>query len=311
MEKIKVILNSKASGGENPRLIQILQKKLFRSILDIQEPASLEELKIQLKHAVNASYNAVIAVGGDGTANLMLQTLVDSSVALLLVPAGTANDLAAEMGLSQNLEESLISLRNNKVKKIDVININGHFMATNGGIGIGADVAMLVNSLRSRFSQYKTLMRFMGSEIYSATLAAKLLSPQLKRINLRVNCLGRTLELQTPLVLVSNQPKLGGDFVSAPDTKNDDGLFNIGIFAHKSRTQFIKALLALKQGHDISGDPEFFSFECPEAHLQLLDDSEIAFFGDGEALTQANSFHLKIHSKSFCLFEGIKKGKSK
>lgn len=104
MERIKVFLNPKASGGENPLFIETLSKKLFRSQLQFVEAKNLEELKKEILAAVNEKFDAVIAVGGDGTANLMAQGLVGTETALLLVPAGTANDLACELNLSLNME---------------------------------------------------------------------------------------------------------------------------------------------------------------------------------------------------------------
>lgn len=302
MEKLKIFLNPKASGGENPRLIERFSRKFFRSELVFVEPKSVEEVRRELVDSVAGGFDAVIAVGGDGTANLMLQELVNTSVALLLVPAGTANDLAVELGISTDFEESLLTLRKAHIRAMDVIKINDKYMATNGGLGIGAKVASQVNQLRGQFPQYKYLMKKMGSEIYSLTLALQLLAPRLKRLRVRIEVDNLECEIDTPLILVSNQPCLGGDFKSAPFTRNDDGTFNVAYFKHQQRHKFIAALLAIKQGRDLRSDPDFVSVECREANIKILSGEDSLFFGDGENLVTSDTFALKIVPQSFLVY---------
>lgn len=85
-----------------------------------------------------------------------------------------------------------------------------------------------------------------GSEIYSLTLAAKLLSPRLKYTEMQITCDGVSRSVKTPLVLVSNQASLGGDFKTAPHTQNSDGTFNVSCFYSRKAPKFYTSV----SGHE-------------------------------------------------------------
>ena len=185
MQNISVYLNQKASNGSLDWQGQI-NNALFRSHIEYPVSRSLEELYINLERDVQNKVDAVLSVGGDGTVHSIIQKLAGTDVGLLVVPGGTANDFARAMGSTSNIKKIAQSIRLNTRQKIDLININGTFMATNGGLGFASEVAGEINELRSNFPQFKKFMQISGKNIYSIFVAKKMLAREIKSYKFKI-----------------------------------------------------------------------------------------------------------------------------
>jgi len=302
MHKVRVFLNKQASGGEaSAHLMEILGKRLFRSQLEIISPSSLEELKTELDRAVHEGVDVVVSVGGDGTVNTLIQHLGGSQTAFLIVPAGTANDLAREMGVLGRLDKAVSKIRSSEPERIDLIRINDKLMATNGGLGLSSQVASRVNDLRKQIPFFKDIMHLMHDRIYTAMLGFELFGPSLQYYDFEVESEEFTGRVHTPLLMVNNQPALGGKFKIAPDTMNNDGKFNVSIFTHKTRLEFTKALAKIRfnKGPDVD-DPHFISFETSRIHVKTY--QPILFYGDGETLEFSKDFEITCSPNALKVF---------
>ncbi len=301
MQNISVYLNQRASNGSDDWQKKI-NTALFRSNVLYQTPADLNELYANLDNDVENKVDAVMSVGGDGTVNTIIQRLAGTDVSLLVVPGGTANDFARVLGTSTNIKLIAQTIRQNKKKKIDLININGQFMATNGGLGFVSDVASEINDLRKNFPQFKSFMKLSGKNIYSLFLAKRLLSKDVKSYKFRIQSSEYSDDFTSPLILINNQPALGGDFIVAPTTNHQDGKVNITIFKHQSRLELISCILKILNGHFPIDDKNIISFETQVAKIDLLEDKVIPFFGDGEIFGNSNTWQIKCHPQLLNVF---------
>ena len=83
----------------------------------------------------------VVAAGGDGTLNAVIQGLAGSSTALGVLPAGTMNVFARELGLPLNsLKKSLDVLEQEHIREVDLFEANGHAFVQMAGVGFDAQV---------------------------------------------------------------------------------------------------------------------------------------------------------------------------
>jgi len=301
MQNISVYLNQRASNGANDWQEQI-NNALFRSNVEYQMPKDLNELYGQLNLDVENKVDAVLSVGGDGTVNTIIQRLAGTDISLLVVPGGTANDFARVLGSDTNIKRITQTIRQNVKKKIDLISINGKFMATNGGIGFAADVAREINDLRASFPQFKSFMKLSGKSVYSLFLAKKLLNKEIKSHKFNIHADNFSETVFSPLILINNQPALGGDFTVAPHTSHTDGTFNITIFKHQNRLELVQCILRILNGNYPVNDANLISFETSAAKIDLLDENAISFFGDGEILNQAQSWNIVCHPASLSVF---------
>lgn len=302
MQNISVYFNQHASQS-SPHWQDKINHALFRSILDYKSPDSLEALESELENDVNNAVDAVLSIGGDGTAHNIIQKLAGTDISLLLVPNGTANDLANGLGASTNIKAITKTIRNNNVKKVDLISINGKYMATNGGLGFASEVAQKINELRVTHQSFKSFMKLSGKSIYSMFLAKKFLSETIKSHIFKIESLEYSDTLTTPLILINNQPILANTFEVAPLTRHNDGTFNVTIFKHSNRIELVQCLIKILLGTVPTEDPNLVTFETKEVKINLLDDNKLSFFGDGEVFQETNSWEIKMHPEYLSVFD--------
>lgn len=92
----------------------------------------------QMPDAVRAAAarGRVVVAGGDGTAACAAQTLKDSDAELALLPLGTLNHLARDLGIPGDLEGAAALAANGRAMRIDVGEVNGHRFVNNASIGL-------------------------------------------------------------------------------------------------------------------------------------------------------------------------------
>jgi diacylglycerol kinase family enzyme len=302
MQNISVYFNHHASQTA-PHWREKIDHALFRSLLDYKSPETLEDLENELDKDVNNSVDAVLSIGGDGTAHNIIQKLAGTDIGLLLVPNGTANDLANGLGATTNIRSITKTIRNNNLKKLDLISINGKYMATNGGLGFASEVAQKINELRQSHQTFKSFMKFSGKSVYSLFLAKKFLAETIHSHIYKIDSLEFSDTLTTSLILINNQPILANTFEVAPLTKHNDGTFNVTIFKHSNRIELIQCLVKMLLGSIPTDDPNLVIFETKELKIHLLEDKRLSFFGDGEVFPESNSWEIKMHPEYLSVFD--------
>jgi len=303
MQKITIYLNKQASNTSYSHWKKKINRQLFRSTLIFRTPSSIEELHQNLQEDIENKVDAVISVGGDGTANTLIQNMANSNIGLLVIPAGTANDLASELSDPKDIEKIIQCIRVNSKKKIDLININGTYMATNGGIGLAGIVASKINDLRKEYPFFKNVMRFSGNKIYSLFLGFEIVGHTLRYYNLKLKSPDFNDQVKAVAILVNNQSTLAGSFVVAPHTNNSDGKFNVSIFTHPTKQDLVKALLEVSRGQIPQEDPYFTSFETTHLEIENLSpDQNISFFGDGEVFPSTNRWDISIEKQALTVY---------
>jgi diacylglycerol kinase (ATP) len=304
MQKVRVFLNTRASQGQSRDWQSLIQRQLFRSELDFIAPRDEHELRAEINRATADKVDVIVSVGGDGTFHTLIQQLAEPETRFLVLPAGTANDLARELGIHNRIKEALEFVRLDEWKAIDLITVNGTHMATNGGIGIIGDVAESINQWRRSIPGFQSLMSNIGHPMYTLILGLKLLGAPQKKYRLRITSPDYHGELESPLLMINNQPSVAGSFKIAPETKNDDGKFNVSIFTHHHLCQLLTGIYRVRQHIPPANDPRMLSFETDHMEIELLGntDQKMAFYGDGELLTSARRLEIGIKPQSLRVY---------
>lgn len=300
MSKICVYMNQQASHCSYEFWRERIHRSLFRSEVHYRTPKSLSELNILLRQDIANKVDTIVSVGGDGTVNTLIQELAGKDIALLVVPGGTANDLASELGHKGSVDEVIRCIRERETKSIDLIDINGRFMATNGGIGFGGDVARRINDLRLKTPAFKKVMNITGKSIYSFFVAQELLTGDYETFDIEVSSQELTGRFTASAVWVNNQAKIADTFSIAPNTKNDDGKFNMVLLTHPTRSLLINCFLKVLRGIHPVNDPYFISIETSKASLKFA--TPIDFFGDGEIFEKNDHFDISSAKSSLNVF---------
>ena len=133
--KIAIIINSE-------RLTESLQQKLADSTIANQYDLSYdlfvltaEKITQQLKEMNCKAYNAILIGGGDGTVRSALQILIDMEVPIAILPLGTVNLLARDIGYPNDIESLFKIIKNNKTKQIDLAEVNNEIIINHAWIG--------------------------------------------------------------------------------------------------------------------------------------------------------------------------------
>ena len=161
----------------------------------------------------------VCAVGGDGTVSEVFEGLVDPEIPVAILPFGTANVLATELGLPRDVHHALEIFSKRKESPIDVATVNGHmsFLVTSVGID-----AMTVKEVEEHRKGPLTKWS------YVEAIVRTLKHYQPPRLSVELD--DEPLDGEYGLVLVSNTINYGGLLHLAEDTRIDDGLFEVYLF---------------------------------------------------------------------------------
>lgn len=309
MAKIAVYLNGEASRGESRYSADEFKKFFFRHELTVNSPKCIDDLNLQIQNDIEQGVEYIFSVGGDGTANTISQNLIGKNVKMMVLPAGTANDFAHEVGVSGNLRKISQIFNAQTTKLVDAINVNGRYMISNGGIGMASEVAKSVNDMRKKSPLFKKAMKTFGKETYSLVYAQHMLGRSFKTRRLFIESVDSPLmdgRIDSALVLVNNQAKIGGKFNVAPLTKNDDGKINVTIFLHKNKIDLMKCTLMMMAGHYPKNDPNLISFETDKLTINALDGKPLDFFGDGETFASSSILDISVAHKALevCTYKG-------
>jgi YegS/Rv2252/BmrU family lipid kinase len=165
----------------------------------------------------------VCAWGGDGTVNEVARALVGSGTALGIVPAGSGNGLARELGLPRDPALALGIALGRRERVIDVGDAGGRVFLNVAGIGLDAEVAARFNERRGgRRGVWPYLLIGVG------TLARH----RPRTYTLRVD--GRTRREPALLVACANGRQYGGGAIVAPAARVDDGRLDLVVIAPRS-----------------------------------------------------------------------------
>ncbi len=305
MQRIRVFLNKQASQGAERDWKKLIRERLFRSHLEFVNPGSADEFLAEIDRATRDQIDVIISVGGDGTIHALIQKLAHKDISFLVLPAGTANDFARSLGVqSMKLHEALSVIRegNGKAKRIDLVDINGKLMATNGGIGFISNIAARVNRMRAQVPGFKKLMSLVKQETYLAMLVHEIVANKFEYFQVKVECDQLQGIIRTPLLMINNQPMIAASFPVAPKTKHNDGTFNVTIFLHQKPLDFLASVYRIRQGIEPENDPLILSFETDSFAFESVDGKKLHFMGDGELLSSSERFVVKMRPKALRVF---------
>ena len=146
LQRVAAIFNPFSGGGEHRRDMPLLLDLLRAQELEVVElPTERAGHGTELaRQAVADGVDAVCALGGDGTVNEVINGIAESGVPLLIVPTGTVNVLALELGMPMEPADAIRLAGEGHVSWIDLGLAGERYFALMAGVGLDA---MVVNSL--------------------------------------------------------------------------------------------------------------------------------------------------------------------
>lgn len=133
--------NSRRGGEPGDRITQLLRSEGFElRHAPVADPQALRQILREHGASLSPRTDRIFVGGGDGTVNHLLSTLVESPVPVVLLPLGTANDLARTLGVPEDLEAAVALARDGVPVPIDLGRVNGHLFANAASLGLGTKV---------------------------------------------------------------------------------------------------------------------------------------------------------------------------
>ncbi|MFG2522583.1 diacylglycerol kinase [Streptomyces sp. NPDC048527] len=192
--------------------------------------------------AVHDGTGALIAVGGDGMANLALQAVADTRTPLGVIAVGTGNDFARSLGLPVRdpaAAGALVAdaLKGARIRELDLGRAGGHWFGT-----------VLASGFDSRVNDRGNRMRWPSGRFkYDLAIVAELAA--FKPIPYRITLDdGPPLEVEATLVAVGNGTSYGGGMKICADADMTDGLFDITVVGDCSRATLLKVFPRVYKG---------------------------------------------------------------
>jgi len=248
--KTLVILNPTAGKGsalrKKPEIIEYLKKiGVDFDLVETEHPGHGIELTGK---AVADKYDIVVAAGGDGTSNevingLMLAKRAGVGNAVMgVLPIGRGNDFAYSMHIPTDWKAAADLLLSFPSKPLDIGFVVSEFFPEGryfgNGVGIGFDAVVGFVAARSKLSGIMSYLVAAIKTIYIFYTAPKV----------RIELDDQILTLNTLMVSIMNGRRMGGSFQMAPDSKSNDGLFDICIAGEVSRGAIFKLIPKFMKG---------------------------------------------------------------
>lgn len=227
------------------------------------------------RQAVRDQLDVVIAAGGDGTINEVVQGLAHSKVKLGILPVGTTNVLARELKVPLNFQQALEYLPVAHTRVIDLGQMNRRYFLLMAGIGYDAELVRDVNP------QLKSLAGKIAV-VFSGVMNLFNHRPFKVKILLRdARGKKRRLRRSAMQIFVSNAATYATDYKIAAEARMDDGLLELHIFKSKCFRDTLWALLAmLLRRHKEWADFDHYSVQA----VKILSRKPIPVQIDGDTV---------------------------
>jgi YegS/Rv2252/BmrU family lipid kinase len=262
--------------------------------VDVKEGHNPEELRSGAVEAAREGLEAVFVAGGDGTVGLAADALAGSDTALGVLPSGTANVWAQEIGLPRltwatplALDEAARRLATGSVRDVDLGTCNGHSFLLWAGIGLDGKV---VNSIgprqpwtRAFVAAQHTILAFWEAMGWTG-------------LELRVDALNQRWEGRFVVAVASNiRAYAGGLLELSPEAKVDDGLLEFWLLEGSSMRDVVGWVMEILLGQHVD-DPNVTYFKADEAIFSA--DQPLPMQLDGEPHEAPNQIRFGVRHRA-------------
>ena len=220
--------------------------------------------------AADRGTDVVVACGGDGTLNEVVNGLDGRDIPLGVIPLGTANDFARQTGIPEDADHAMDVILRRKPVRIDTASMNGRrfLNVSTGGVGAEATAETPADFKAS-----------LGPLAYAITAIRKLAGEQCRRASFEGPDFG--LDVDFMAFAVGSARVTGGGTMMTPDASVTDGLVDLCVIEAMSRRDFAKLSLRVKEGEHV-GLPGVHYAQLP--WLKVLGAEPLSVNLDGESV---------------------------
>ena len=263
MPESVIIFNPKARSEKSRDLADVLREIAPEAVL--RETDSAGGARRLAAEAAREGFRIVVAAGGDGTVNEVVNGLAGTEAALGVLPIGTMNVFSKEHDLPEKLDEAWAIIRAGNLREIDLLAANGTHFIQLAGVGLDAQV------VKETTWESKKNLGPLSYLISAAQIAAR--TPP----KLAVEAGGRISE--GSFVLIGNGRYYGAKITLFPKARVDDGLLDVLIFKNIGYLDIAKYLAGVLVGRHTGMDGVEY-FQVSEATVRSEGDVPVEVDGE-------------------------------
>jgi len=262
----------------------IISKELQRrrDELSYYKSLSIDESGTMIRQNFD-KYDVFVAAGGDGTVHTVAEQLVGTAKRLGVLPIGSGNGFAKELGFRPNIRSLLKDIDKNECFDVDVININNGLCLNVAGVGLDSFVAHSFDKLKARgFWSYVgvTMLNFI----------------RLRPFHAEIKIPGeKTISEDFFVLTVANTRQFGNNAFIAPDAVPNDGMLDIVMIKPFPKILFpifIYRLFAKRMNRS-----RYFS-HLKTGKTVTISTDETRFHIDGEPVTIIGEVKIEIRKNA-------------
>lgn len=286
---MKIIVNPKSNSGKSKKMWRFWQAHLpNHEAIIISQNDNIDEM-------TRNSSSDVVAVGGDGTINRVINGILKSgnNNSLGVLYSGTSPDFCLFNNIPLSPQKALNCLLENNKHLIDIIKINQDYAACSINIGLGANVADYANRWRKYF----------GDKLGTALGVIKaIISMNPFKCNFEIDNESFIFKDVNHIFVVKN-PYIASGLKLNLDLKPSDGKMFVVIMHGFSRISLLKNINSLYKG-DIVKHPNLFIKECLD--IEILPECIQKLEFDGDSYPSSNIYKIKLLPKKLSLIGALR-----
>ena len=281
-----VFLNPASGVKLSPAEIDALLKEASAANLDVIELSRDVDIAATVRDHVSRGTKLFIAAGGDGTIHHVLQPVVHTEAFLGVIPIGTYNHFARDLGIPLDWRSALQVALTGEVRQIDTARVNDQFFVNNVSMGLYPELVARREERGRDYPRWK-------ARLYAAYATLR----KYPHITVAVESDYHQELIRTHVLMISNNSyDLSRIGIQAPRSNLEEGRLSVYWLPHTPRLQLMKFVARYLAGR-VREVPGFRSFRTLRMRVQSSR-SHLAIGVDGEVFTMQTPLSITIVPQS-------------
>lgn len=273
--RIFAVINPVSGSCQRELVRQTLEGHCAAAGMDchVYETTGKEFLSTIIHQARRQGYTLFVAAGGDGTVSAVASGLVQSGIPLGILPVGTANLVARELGIPLDLEQACrLLLGEHRTKKIDAMQVGDRAFISHISLGTYSRIAEKTSAAAKRYFRriayiWKALPELIGRHSYPFELTID----------------GRLHRVRAAFIMIANVGAMGASALRwGPDIQPGDGRLDICIIRARTITHYVSFIW-----HVLWGRHKQFplvAYLSAHTYIRVSTKRHLPVRGDGEII---------------------------
>lgn len=228
-----------------------------------------------------------VAAGGDGTVNAVSQALAGTGRTMGVLPVGTLNHFAKDLGLPLQLEDAVRAIAEAQVREVDAAEVNGEIFVNNSSLGVYPTM------VREREYMKKTGLNKWASLVLASAKAFA----RFKCLTVDLEVDGKARRCTTPFVFVGNNEYCLEGMALGERKRVDAGFLSVYIAPGATRATMLRLLFAAMLGR-VKDAPEFEEFKVRQFSVEVRRKRHLRVSLDGEVTRMQGPLHYVIQPRA-------------